>query len=275
VQYDQTVNERPKTMPLPEVQRVIYRKNPLIEVVFQVRTPKYLPIEAELPAEFQKLVVKDYPIYEQRNVFQFVITAPSQEAGMLPSEVSGRMHAFTSADKIWSVILSGDGLVLSTREYQKWDDFKIRLRAALEAFLSVYPLPIFTRIGLRYQNVISRESLGLAQRQWRELLTPPIAGELAGGDLTEDEIVARQTVITLRLKDNDMMLVRHGFVSHKDTKALAYLIDGDFYNEEQRTADLNDTLNAAERLHANSGRLFRWCITDPLHTAMDPQPIAL
>jgi hypothetical protein len=46
--------------------------------------------------------------------------------------------------------------------------------------------------------------------------------------------------------------------------------DSDFFNEEQRTADTNDALQIADRLHANSGRFFRWCISDALHLAMEP-----
>src|SRR5208337_5683462 len=96
--------------------------------------PKYLPIEAEPPSDFQKLVVKEYPIYEQRNVFQVVLASP-QESRAAPSEISGRMHAFISADKVWTIIVSGDGLVLSTRKYERWEDFKARLHRAIEAFL--------------------------------------------------------------------------------------------------------------------------------------------
>jgi uncharacterized protein (TIGR04255 family) len=260
-------------MPLPDVQRIIYRKNPLIEVVFQARIPKYLPIETEIPSEFQKLVVKEYPIYEQRSVFQLVLAASPQETRVPPSEISGRMHAFISADKMWTIVIGGDGLVLSTRKYERWEDFKARLRLAFEAFLAVYPLPILTRIGLRYQDVISRETLGLDGKQWRELLQPHIAGEFLGGALSDNDVLARQTLLTIKLQNEDMLLLRHGLVTHKDNQTLAYLIDSDFYNEEQRTADLNGTLDVAERLHANSGRLFRWCITEVLHTAMDPEPI--
>jgi uncharacterized protein (TIGR04255 family) len=259
-------------MLFPDFQRVIYRKNPLIEVIFQARIPKFLPIESELPSEFQKTVVKEYPIYEQRSVIQFVIAASSQE-NRIPSDIPGRMHAFISADKFWTIVVSGDGLTLSTRKYERWEEFIDRLRSALDAFLRVYPLPIFTRIGLRYQNVISRESLGLDNKGWKELLRPPIAGEFMEDGLNESDVLARQAVLTIRVQNEDMLLLRHGLVTHKDKQTLAYLIDSDFYNEEQRTTDSHGTLDVAKRLHAHSGRLFRWCITDLLHAAMDPTPI--
>ena len=192
-------------------------------------------------------MVNEYPIYEQRSVFQLVLAASPQEARAPPSEISGRMHAFISADKVWTIVIGGDGLILSTRRYERWEDFKQRLRLALEAFLAIYRLPILTRIGLRYQDVISRESLGLDGKQWRELLQPHIAGEFLDGALSDDDVLARQTLLTIKLRDKDMLLLRHGLVTHRDNHTLAYLIDSDFYNEEQRTADPNGTLDVAER----------------------------
>jgi uncharacterized protein (TIGR04255 family) len=261
-------------MPLPDFERVIYRRNPLIEVVFQARVPRYLPIETESPSEFQKLVIKEYPIYEQRSVVQWIVASSPQEAGGVPSsEIPGRMHAFISADRVRTVIISGDGVLVTARKYERWEEFKVRLRLALEAFLTVYSLPLITRVGLRYQNVISREALGLGGRPWRELLQSHIGGELFSAALSEEDVLARQTLLTVKLQDQDLLLLRHGLVTHKENQRLAYLIDGDFYNEAQRTADLNGTLHVAERLHANSGRLFRWCITDALYAAMAPEPI--
>jgi uncharacterized protein (TIGR04255 family) len=260
-------------MPLKEVQRVIYDQNPLVEVVFQARIPRYLPIEAEPPSEFQKLVVSEYPMYEQRNMLQIVLTASGQGQAQTPSEIVGRMHAFVSTDKNWSILLSADAIHFSTRDYKRWEDFKARLRKTLEAFLAIYPLPVLTRIGLKYQNVISREKLKLEGKPWSELLQPQIAAEFSYGALDESEILARQTQVRLKLEDDYMLLLRHGLVTHKETQKLAYLIDGDFFTEQQRALKLDDTLATADRLHAHSHQLFRWCISDALHAAMGPHPI--
>jgi uncharacterized protein (TIGR04255 family) len=257
-------------MPFPAIERVIYQKNPLIEVVFQARVPKYLPIETETPSDFQKLVVREYPIYEQRQVLQIVLAPFPQD--VRSSENAGRIHAFVSSDRIWTISLSGDGVVLAASKYVRWEEFKDRLRTALDAFLSVYPLPIFTRIGLRYQNIISRETLGLKDRQWHHLLKPYIVGEIGPGAIDEAQVSARQTLATVGLNDGDALLLRHGLIKRIANEEVAYLIDGDFYNEAQRKADLNGTLEVAERLHTNSGRLFRWCISDELHAKMDPEP---
>jgi uncharacterized protein (TIGR04255 family) len=256
-------------MPFPAVKRVIYDKNPLAEVIFQARFPRFLPIETEPPAEFQKRLIADYPIYEQRNVLQ-IIFAPPQEVRPIASEVTGRMHTFQSRDRVWTVTLVGDYFSVSTNLYRRWEDLRQRIEAILKVALEVYSFPIFTRIGLRYQDVISRERLGLANTRWADLLQNYIAGELVTAEIPEETLMSRETVLTMKLDGGDALLLRHGLVSHKETQKIAYLLDSDFFNEEQRTANIDDTLRVADRLHANSGRFFRWCITDKLHNAMVP-----
>jgi uncharacterized protein (TIGR04255 family) len=260
-------------MPFAPIERAIYKRNPLIEVVFQVRFPKFLLIETEPPAAFQQLIIKEYPIYEQRNVFRILFASPSQDAASFPAETPGRLHAFISADRLWTVTLAGDSLAVSTSVYRRWEDFRKRIRDAVGSLLQVYPLQIFTRFGLRYQNAIEREVLNLDGRRWGELLQPHVAGEFLGGALAESDFVAKNTVVTAKLDDGDMLLFRHGLGTNSQTQRQAYLIDADYYNEEQRATDLDGTLKFADRLHVHSGRLFRWCISDVLHTAMEPEPI--
>jgi len=256
-------------MPFPSIKRVIYKNNPLVEVIFQARYPRLLAIETEAPAEFQRRVIAEYPIYEQRNVFQIVL-ASSQERNTPAHEVTGRMHVFSSKDRVWTITLVGDYFSISTSHYVRWEDFRTKIEAALKIGLDVYQFQIFTRIGLRYQDVISRERLGLEKMPWQQLLQPHIAGEFSTAEVTEGAVTSKETVLTMKLGSEDNLLFRHGLVTHKDTQKLGYLIDSDFFNEEQRTADINGALQVADRLHANSGRFFRWCISDALHLAMEP-----
>ena len=139
----------------------------------------------------------------------------------------------------------------------------------MKAFFQFYRPPIFTRIGLRYQNLIRPWEIGLDGRSWKDLLQPYIAGELASG-LQDAEIVRHQTVATIKLDDDNFLLLRHGLVTHKETQRPAFLIDGDFYNDKQRGADFDGTLGVTEQLHAYSERVFRWSITDAVHVAMGP-----
>jgi uncharacterized protein (TIGR04255 family) len=130
-------------MPFPEVLRVIYGKNPLIEVVLQVRFPRFLTIETEPPSEFQKLIISDFPIYEQRQVFQFSISTGSSER----SETHGKIHAFQTADRNHTVMLASDTISIACARYERWENLIAVASKALDAFQTTYRLPILNRIG--------------------------------------------------------------------------------------------------------------------------------
>lgn len=48
-----------------EAKRVRYEKSPLVEVIFQLRFPTILSINARQPVEFQELIRKQFPFYEE------------------------------------------------------------------------------------------------------------------------------------------------------------------------------------------------------------------
>ena len=51
-------------MRLKQWDRVRYTKNPLVEVVAQVRFPRILEIDDQLPSDFQRALRQDYPLLE-------------------------------------------------------------------------------------------------------------------------------------------------------------------------------------------------------------------
>ena len=67
-------------MPFPEVERVIYARNPLDQVVCQLRFPPILKIDAEIPAGFQDRVREDYPNFSETSGWQLEV--PAMAAGI-------------------------------------------------------------------------------------------------------------------------------------------------------------------------------------------------
>jgi len=55
-------------MPFPDSKRAFYGKNPLEEVVCQLRFPPILRIEVETPAVFQDKVRQVFPLYKRLTV---------------------------------------------------------------------------------------------------------------------------------------------------------------------------------------------------------------
>jgi uncharacterized protein (TIGR04255 family) len=260
-------------MTIPESQRVVYEKNPLDEVICQLRFPAILKIDSQEPAGFQEAIRKDYPIFEEPQGLPVERGAPPIPPEML--RVMGAMgiktrpvYKFKSADDRWTVALAREFVALTDRDYETWETFKAHLEAPLNALQSEYQPAFFTRIGLRYRDVIRRSELGLADVPWSELLAPHIAGEL--GSLPEQEVEATTRQVEIRLETGRVRAV-HGLAKDEETSESMYFIDADFFVEGRTEAkDVQTTLKFFNR---RAGRLFRWCIGDRLHAAMRPNPL--
>lgn len=262
-------------MPFPESERVIYRKNPLAEVICQLRFPAILRIETELPSAFQERIRRQYPIFRSKPSIALPANIPlsaSQLASAdFPFPIGNKTYEFASADDIWTVSLTQESLALTTRQYVRWEDFKKHFAESLEALLTIYEPAYFLRIGLRYVDVIRRSLLGLEGEAWSRLLQPYIASELASTDVSAD-IIENFSQVAVRLDTPDgLVRIRHGLAYTQEIDEDCYVIDSDFFTEERK--ETHDAIEVLDQFKRQAGHLFRWCITDQLHKAMEPQPV--
>jgi uncharacterized protein (TIGR04255 family) len=261
-------------MAFPDAERVIYEKNPLEEVICQLRFPPVLKIEAEPPSGFQERIRADYPFYQAKPALKFPAGIPAELAALLATGLPAgpAAHEFTSRDEKWTVALTREFIALTCRNYDRWENFKEHLRAPLEALQALYSPAFFTRIGLRYRDVLRRSALELDQFSFAELLQPWIAGALAAPEVSQDvEHSAEELVV--RLPDHQSHVrVHHGLAPDGKSQEQCYVIDADFFSDQQTEAP-----HAIERLNflnKQSRLFFRWCIQDRLHRAMQPRPLS-
>jgi len=176
-------------MPFPEAKRIIYRKNPLDQVICQLRFPPILKIDAEVPAEFQDRIRLDFP--NLSDSLEIKVEVPHGVKAEIPPELikqalqsSGIMnYEFSSEDGTWKVNLTRAFIALSTNKHERWESFKDKLASPLQALIDIYSPSYFSRIGLRYKDVIRRSSLGLNNVSWTDLLKPHILGLLGSPTL--------------------------------------------------------------------------------------------
>lgn len=264
-------------MPFPKSDRVIYNKNPLTTVVCQLRFPSILKIDSEEPTQFQEAIRTAYPFLEVQE--QTKIKIPSELARQLQgddlplSHVSGKNYSFISRDKSWKVNLTRNFLALSTTNYERWEDFKERLEAPLNALNQIYVPSFFTRVGLRYQNVIVRSKLGITNVSWSNLIQPYISGVLNESSIC-DNVVTTENRLEIQLADSQSIVkVFYGFVESVDNGETCYQIDSDFFTDQGIETEVGDAINKFEFFNRRSRRLFRWFITESLQKAMDPSQI--
>ncbi|MGO9254919.1 MAG: TIGR04255 family protein [Bryobacteraceae bacterium] len=265
--------------PLPDFPRVVYNRNPIIGVICQLRFPPILRIAAEPPVAFQEQIRTEYPLLAEKfpePQIEFPVGVPPAVQEMFRSSIQKRKligYDFVAPDEKWRVTLTRDSLSLTSTKYERWEEFWKHLRGPLDALVKVYTPSFFIRVGLRYQDLIQRSNLGLpAATQWSELLNPSIGGLLAGTPLTDSvEATISQVELKLPFRSTRVRLVYGIAEAVSEPKEECFLIDSDFHTEE-RTA-IGEHEGILRYFNRQSGRLFRWCIQDRLHDAMDPQTV--
>lgn len=262
-----------QAMPFPESPRVIYETNPLEEVICQLRFPPILRIDSEIPAAFQEAIRVQYPLFTEATTD--ALPMPKEIARLLGQDFSIRAgnpnFTFTSEDELWKVTLTREFLALTSLKYVRWEDFKAHLALPLKACENQYAPTFYSRIGLRYKDVIRRSKLGLENVPWAELLEQHIAGTLGLLEFADAIKHAVQDILIDLDGDSSQVRIRHGLTQANSNGEVCYLVDSDCFTK-QRT-EKEHALRQLDSFNKTAGRLFRWCITDRLHRALGPQPV--
>src|SRR5258708_18597221 len=150
-------------MPFPEVPRAIYKQNPLQQVICQLRFPPILKIDADVPADFQEKIRNEFPNYSQTVGLNLEVPQQISEQPIPPELLRNlfqtttiKNYEFSSEDGKWKVNLTHTFIALTNTEYQNWESYKERMLKLFEILLNIYSPAHFSRIGLRYINVIKR-----------------------------------------------------------------------------------------------------------------------
>ncbi len=263
-------------MTFPEFPRVIYKRNPLREVICQLRYPPILRIEQQKPVTFQEQIRHRYPLYSEHNPSPIGEDLPPGIAKLVQEHFGGAgsllIHNFRTEDEIWKVGLAKDFLSLLTSRYHTWDEFKENFAEPCRALYDEYAPSFIHRVGLRYRDVIQRSLLGLQKSPWSKLINAPFAGELAD-EMLGDKVKQAERRVRLPLPENlGFVQIHHGLTQIEGDggdKEECFLLDYDFYTEQKtELSDANQRLDQFNRLARS---LFRHCITTELHHAMEPK----
>ena len=263
-------------MAFPEVPRARYEINLLDEVVCKLKFPPILRIESQIPDAFQERVRADFPLFETVEATPSANLPPDlarliSRAGARGPQVD---HVFTSSDDgVWQVRLGRSHLSLTSFDYVQWELFRQRLVVPYQALLEEYKPAPFNHVCLRYRNVIRRSRLPFEPDiPWPELLQPWVCGFLAAPGLHGEVEMARMSAAT-RLPHPDTWLdVEYGLIEVADGET-SFLIDAHLFTDAP--AEPANAFNRLDDLHHQASNFFRWCITDRLHEALGPRPVAL
>lgn len=262
-------------MQFPKAERYKYNKNPLREVICQLRFPTILKIETDAPSDFQDGIRDQFPLYDrlmQQEQNVEVNAVDNAFPNTLVTLKNTPNHTFESRDHFWRINLTSDFIAISTHSYSTWEEFKESFEKPLKLFIELYRPAFFTRIGLRYIDAIDRNELDLANVGWGELLNPMMAGMLAINDTPGMKVTQTNQQSEIQLNAEATMVIRTGLGLIDGIKDELFVIDTDTFSTGE--SEPNGTLLAKlDALHEPVSRYFRWAITDRLHDAMAPEKL--
>ena len=259
--------------------RVIYRHNPLNSVICQLRFPLDLRIDVTLPAEFQQHIRSEYPLaYEDLEGQGLPVPGdisqhfPQELLDTLSARVNRRFQ-FNTRDKSWTITLTNSFVALETNKYVRWEDFRQNLELMLNATVETYQVKFFTRIGLRYQNVINRSVLGLEDSAWNTLVSEFVLGPLATAESAESVYEHNGTFLTQLENSEEIARVGYGLVTAKtgDPSNVMFMLDNDLFTKNDVVTEADNVIDRANVFNFANRNLFRRCITAKLHDAMVPE----
>jgi uncharacterized protein (TIGR04255 family) len=186
---------------------------------------------------------------------------------------AGRNHEFASEDGKWKVNLTRTFIALTSTDYSKWETFRGWLETPWSALEKEYEPSYYTRVGLRYVNVIRRSSLGLRDCPWTELVSQEIGGMLSSERTTAAVrgIQNLQEIAWEGGSEPDCRVTARLLKTLDQDNERCLLLDADFFdNSRSSKEEAEGTLDVFNRRARN---LLRALITDKLHDAMEPYPV--
>lgn len=259
-------------MTFPKSDRVIFDQNPIEEVICQLRFPTILEISTEKPANFQNKVRDFYPLFETDQQILPREIADILSRFPMAKQTETITYKFISEDSKKLIALNPAFIAISDKDYIRWEQFSKEIVTAKKSLEEIYKPAFYTRIGLRYKDVIDKEILNIGGEKWQVLLKPFLTGLLGVKDVSLN-IVNIKTEATIELKEVEggMVTIRHGIERSGPSNREVYVIDADFYtNKRSKGQDAFTILRIFNEL---AGNFFRWVITDRLREALGPKKL--
>ena len=223
-------------MPFPPSDREIYRNNPLEEVVCQFRFPTILSITSGPPVQFQEKIRNEYPWYTQQGPPDMP-EVPTEIRGMIQGFGMPQVpltYSFKTENQTRTISLTQDSISVSERQYRQWSDFRGEIERAEGILREIYAPAFYTRVGLRYRDVLDRSHYGLESIPWSKLLNPTFLGVLGSPEIAQDVIQQSQSVLlTIPDVEGGQVLLQHGLAAREGEQPSAYLNRCRFFHPKQ------------------------------------------
>src|SRR5436190_490120 len=107
-------------MTFPASERIVFKENPLAEVICQLRFPTILAIAAEVPAAFQERIREGYPVYRRNDPLAVQPPEVGALLARLPLQApeGAAEHNFVTEDGSRTITLASTFLAVTETDYK-------------------------------------------------------------------------------------------------------------------------------------------------------------
>lgn len=239
--------------------KVRYRNTFLRTVVAELRFRPLMKIaRSDLMSEFHEKIEPIFPEWSHENEITFGLGSPPSGLSEVRDLASGVSWTFRSDDG-HQLRLRAGAIAIETSQYRDFEAFMERFATVLSAFRATFGDPTLNRLGVRKVNMIPDSEIG-ATEALRDVFVPLHASVLAPA------LREVRTAVTL---DADPGVARVVFGSESEGPTRMFRFDIDRYVEASPSIDEAASLLTA--LSDDVTTLFRWSISESLHTRMGPE----
>ncbi len=238
-----------KFLNIPHTNSRKFDRNFINTAVCEMKFPTILEFEKAPPVEIQKKLRKNYPLFN---------TVKSLDVGLNKTSAT-QYYTLHSSDSKWFVTIKQDSISLETRAYKTFEDFLTRLENVLSASIPSIDTDFFTRIGLRYINLIPIDGV-----EFKGFVNPKLVGPFE--DDTFGDLSQYSQIVSGRLQTG-MYNFRHGVKPlESESQKPEYFLDFDYYKEMVAIDNIKETLQS---FHQYNFSFFYWCLGEKARSMLE------
>jgi len=248
-----------------------YRKNYLSKVIFKIDFGSFIKKTQndDLASKFSSGINEIYPTVRSKSITQITMKVSPSGSGM-EQGVIGKVWEHNDKDQNKVLILSPDFLLLEYRNgvYSHFPEFKNDMFSIYEKFQSVFDIPTFSRIGLRYVNEIRiPEGNPL---NWEGLIKDFLVKSTLAGLSSEMKLTRSMHQFMAKHDDDISILFQYGIFNPEYPNPVSrreFILDIDC--SVSATIEKGEIIDRLVELNAVAEKTFENSIDDKLRKLME------
>lgn len=247
------------------VEQPVLRRAPLKFVVCQLRFPEILGLSGADVRPLRSGIAEAFPDVEEDEAEAM---APTVE-GLRPTGKKRPAYRFSSDDGSSAVVLTPTWLALETSAYEHFRAFAELWRRVTALAVDALDITTQERLGLRYVNELSCPAEP-SRADLLELVREELVG-IVGAGQPQTARLLRSLQEARFAQDDGVLALRHGFVDGGEDGARAYVLDFDYYSDDDRPLDLDAQLRQLAGFNHSIYEVFAWSIPPETFKSFEPR----